>query len=123
MHLAERLQDAFDRGVNDDGASLPPEDVPFCLAWKFILDWEMGMLAGYFYNTLPDLAAIEEQGEALETVGLTDVARILRKGLGLFRDYKDPRSQRLGAMCWRSMTQRVPSRPLTMRSWPWTTAA
>ncbi|MCE5239144.1 DMP19 family protein [bacterium] len=90
MGLAERLQDAFDRGVNDDGASLPPEVVPFYLAWKFILDWEMGMLAGYFYNTLPDLAAVQAQGEALETVGLTDMAKILRKGLDLFRDYKDP---------------------------------
>ena len=90
MNLQERLQGAFDRGADDDGASLPADDVPFYLAWKFILDWEMGMLTGYFYNTLPDLGAIRTQIGALESVGLTELAAILRKGLGLFTDYEEP---------------------------------
>ena len=90
MRLAERLQDAFDRGVNDDGASLPPEDVPFHPAWKFILDPEMGLLAGHLRSTLPDLAAAQAPGKAPETVGPTARAKTLRKGLDLFHDYKGP---------------------------------
>ena len=93
MSLQQRLQDAFDRGVDDDGASLSPEDAPYYLAWKFILDWETGMLTGYLYNTLPDLVAIRAQTKALERVGLTELAKILKKALGLFEDYTGPAEQ------------------------------
>jgi hypothetical protein len=93
MGLQKRLEDAFDRGVADDGASLSAEDAPYYLAWEFILDWEMGMLSGYLYNTLPDLDAIRAQVEALERAGLTELAAILRKALALFEDYTDPAEQ------------------------------
>lgn len=93
MSLQQRLQDEFDRGVADDGASLSPEETPYYLAWKFILDWEMGMLTGYFSNALPDLAGIRRQVEALEHVGLTELAAILKNGLALFEGYTAPDEQ------------------------------
>jgi hypothetical protein len=93
MGMQQRLEDVFDRGVDDDGASLPPEDAPYYLAWKFILDWEMGMLSGYLYNTLPDLDAGRAQVKALERVGLTELAGILREALALFEDYTDQTGQ------------------------------
>ncbi len=90
MDLDDRREDVFNRGCDDDGASLRADDRPYYLAQKFILDYEMGSLTGYLYNTLPDLAAGRAQAEALAEIGLVDMSRILSAALELFADYKDP---------------------------------
>lgn len=86
----DRLNNAFVRGCDDGTDSLSAADLARYRAWRFIMDWEMGGLTGYLYNTLPDLAAARSTVKALKTVGLTDLADILAQGVALFKGYKDP---------------------------------
>ena len=90
MSLQEKIEEIFDRGISDDGSSLPPNELPYYQAWRFILEWEMNLLNGYFYNNLPNVDYIKAQAEALQVVGLKDLSLILRKALVLFDGYEDP---------------------------------
>lgn len=88
MSELTKLKKAFENGANDDGASLPISEISYYLSWKFILDWEMEGLKGYFYNALPDLNSTKDQINALRSINLIDMANILNEAYQLFKAYK-----------------------------------
>lgn len=78
MGLEAELQHAFEEAQGSGIESLTERGRALANAWAFIIDWEMGGLAGYLYNTLPDHAAIEDTIAALGSVGLSSLAELLR---------------------------------------------
>jgi len=89
MAIYERMSDALERGLHDNGASLPSSHVPYFRAFLFIVDLEMGGLSTYLANNLHDLHAVELALESLKTIGYIELAQTLAKALALFDGYTE----------------------------------
>lgn len=90
MTADDRLTEVFDRGLRDGVETLGPEDRELFRIQDFILEYEMNGLSGYFYNRLPDLAAITATVAAMRKYGLPLLASLLNQAAELFVGYADP---------------------------------
>ena len=90
MITDQKLFEAFDKGINDGIESLSAEELDRYRIQEFIMDWENGILSGYFYNSLPDKEKIESTIAALHRSGLKEMSALLREAFEMFRHYEDP---------------------------------
>lgn len=86
MDARDELTEAFDRGFREGLDSLNLRERELYLIQEFIIAYEMGGLSGFFYNQLPNVAAIAEIVRAMRTHGLVQVADLLEQAAALFQD-------------------------------------
>lgn len=93
MNPDERLADVFEKALRDGVESLAPAERDMYRIQHFILEYEIGGLSGYFYNTLPDVDEIRAAVTAMRCQGLRQLADLVNDAAELFRDYKEPATQ------------------------------
>ena len=87
--LHQRLSDAFNRGLKNGFESLGDIDKELFLIQHFIVEFEMNGLSGYFYNRLPDVAALESAVVAMRKHGFAQLAELLAEAVAPFASYVD----------------------------------
>jgi hypothetical protein len=85
----DHLTDVFDRGLRDGIDALAPSDQELFRIQDFIIEFEMNGLTGYFYNRLPDQAAIVATAAAMRRHGLLELGSLLEEAGGMFAGYAD----------------------------------
>jgi Domain of unknown function (DUF4375) len=93
MDARERIAEVYERGLEDEGASLDPTERELYLIQDFIFEHEMAGLSGYLFNRLPDVDRIRATAEAMHRQGLKRLADMLDEALGLFRKYDESRPE------------------------------
>lgn len=87
MSAANRLSEAFERGLEIGIESLNENERELFLIQDFIIGFEMGGLSTYFYNRLPVSGRIEETIAAMRTHQLTKLAALLSRAIALFSNW------------------------------------
>ena len=102
MTADDQLAEVFERGLRDGVSSLGPFDHGLFQIQDFIFEYELNGLSGYFYNRLPDLAAIRKAVEAMRDHGLPQLSALVGEALALFAMYTDPDA----ATVWKEVLNR-----------------
>ena len=87
---SDRLTEVFDRGMRDGIDTLSATDRELFYIQDFILEWENGLLSGYFYNRLPDIDHIRTAVAAMRRHGVVELASVLEEAADLFTSYVEP---------------------------------
>lgn len=92
MTPAQRLAQAFDRGLSEGVESLSAKERDLYLIQDFIIEQEMNGLSGYFYNRLHNPEQISSAVDAMRRYSLPELAALLNEANELFQGYAESES-------------------------------